>query len=84
MKSRTGHNRQNAHMFSMFKVGESEMHPCKADIMNAEHVLQNFQLHDALRRDMWPEPIPLRDKLYGNLEQLRRTAVFMRATGVSV
>ena len=33
---------------------------------------------------MWPEPTPLRDKLYGNLEELRRTAAFGRATGISV
>ena len=33
---------------------------------------------------MWPEPISLRDKLYGNLEELKRTATFMRATGISV
>ena len=33
--------------------------------------------------DMWPEPI-LWDKLYGNLEELRRTAVLVRATGISL
>ena len=60
------------------------MCPCNADIMTAEDLLQRSHLHDALRRDMWPEPIPLRDKLYGNLEELKRTAVFMRATGISV
>ena len=43
-----------------------------ADIMIAEHILQHCQLHDALRRDMWPDPIPLGVKLYGNLEELRR------------
>ena len=32
---------------------------------------------------MWPEPIPLRDKVYGNLEELK-TAAFVRATGISV
>ena len=52
--------------------------------MTAEHLLQHCQLHDALRRDMWPNPIPLRDKLYDNLEELRRTAAFVRATGISV
>ena len=41
-------------------------------------------LHYALKRDMWPEPKPLRDKLNGNLEELRRTAAFVRATGISV
>ena len=81
---RTGHNRLNAHMCSKFMVGESEMCRCNADIMTAEHLLQHCQLHDALRRDVWPEPIPLTDKLYGNLEELRRTAAFVRATGISV
>ena len=33
---------------------------------------------------MWPEPKLLRDKLYGNLEKLRRTAAFVRTTGISI
>ena len=81
---RTGHIRLNAHMYSKFKVGESEMCPCNADIMAAEHLLQHCQLHGALRQDIWPEPKPLRDKLYGNLEELRRTAAFVRAIDTSV
>ena len=81
---RTGHNRLNAHMYNKFKVGESEMCPCNADIMTAEHLLQHCPLHDAMRRDTWPEPTLLRDKLYGNLEELRRTAAFVRATGISI
>ena len=76
----TGHNRLNAHIYNKFKVGESEMCPCKSDIMTAEHLLQHCQLHDAMR---WPEPTPLKDKLYGNLEKPRTTA-FVRATGISV
>ena len=43
-----------------------------------------YGLHDATRRDMWPEPALLRDKLYGNLEELRRTAAFLRTTGISI
>ena len=81
---RTGHNRLNAHMYNKFKVGESEMCPCNTDIMTAEHLLQHCRLHDALRRDMWPELTLLRDKLYGNLEELRRTAAFLRTTGISI
>ena len=72
------------HMYSKVKVGESEMCPCNADIMTAEDLLQHCHVRDALRRGMWPEPVPLRDKLYGNLEELRRTDAFMRATGISV
>ena len=44
--------------------------------MTVEHLLQHCQLHDALRRDMWPEPKPLGDKFYGSLEELKRTAAF--------
>ena len=65
---RTGHNRLNAHMYNKFKVGESEMCPCNADIMTAKHLLQHCPLHDAMRRDTWPDPTLLRDKLYGSLE----------------
>ena len=64
--------------------GESEMCPYNADIMTAEHLLQHCRLHDALRRDMWPERTLLRDKLYGNLEELRKTAAFVRTTGISI
>ena len=50
-RMRTGHNRLSTHMYSKFKVGESEMCPCNADNMTAEHLLQHCQLHDALKRD---------------------------------
>ena len=59
------------------------MYACNADV-RAEHLLQHCQLHDALRRDLWPEPIPLRDKLYGKLEELKRTVALVRATDISV
>ena len=81
---RAGHNRLNAHMYNKLKVGESEMCPWNADIMTAEHLLQHCQLYDAMRRDTWPDPTLLRDKLYGNLGELRRTAAFVRATGISI
>ena len=31
---------------------------------------------------MWPEPKPLRNKLYGSLEELKRAAAFVRTTVV--
>ena len=41
---RTGYNRVNAYMYSKFKVRESEMCPCNADIMTVEHLLQHMML----------------------------------------
>ena len=52
--------------------------------MDAEHLLQHCQLYDALRLHMGPEPIPLRDKLHGNLQELRKTAALVRAITISV
>ena len=46
-RMRTGQNRLHAHMYSKFKVGESKMCPCNADIMTAEHLPRHSQLHDA-------------------------------------
>ena len=37
-----------------------------------------------LRQETWPEDPPLRDRLYGNLAALRRTAAYVRGTGVSI
>ena len=76
---RTGHNR-----LRKFKIGESEKCPCGAAVMNTEHLLQHCPLHNATRQETWPEPTPVRDKLHGDLVDLRRTASFVRATGVTI
>ena len=51
------------------------------DIMTAEHLLQHLQLHVALGlRDMWSEPRPLKDKLYGNLISLSLISLGQQAS----
>ena len=84
MMSKVGYWTQQTHMYNKFKVGESEMCPYNADITTVEHLLRHCRLHDALRRDMWHEPTLLRDKLDGNLEELKRATAFVRKTGVSI
>ena len=44
---RTGHNRyrHNTHIYSKFELDESEMCPCNADTMTAEHLLQHCELY---------------------------------------
>ena len=71
-------------MHNKFEVGESEMCASNAVIKTAEHPLQRCQLHDDLGRVVWPEPKPLRDKLYGDLKELKRIAAFVRAAGICV
>ena len=43
--------------------------------MTTEHFLQHCPLPDGLRDNTWPENRPLREKLYGDLVQLKRTGI---------
>ncbi|KAK7109859.1 hypothetical protein V1264_010915 [Littorina saxatilis] len=52
--------------------------------MTVEHFLQDCPTHQNLRAETWPADTPMRDKLYGPMESLRRTAAFIRASGVAV
>ena len=81
---RTGHNRLNSHMYKKFKIGTSEMCPCNEDIMTAEHLLQSCQSHRLMRNQTWPNDVTIQTKLYGNLEDLQRTATFIKGTYVSI
>ena len=58
------------------------MCPCDTAPMDTAHVLQDCPLQDIPRLAAWPEERPLREKLYGDLAVLRKTASFVRATGV--
>ena len=51
--------------------------------MNGQHLLQDCPLYGAIRQEAWPEDTT-RNKLYGDLATLRRTAAFIRETGISM
>ena len=52
--------------------------------MTTEHLLQHCPLHDGLRCDTWSENRPLRERLYGDLAEMKRTVAFVTATEVNV
>ena len=81
---RTGHNRLKHHLYSKFRIGESEQCPCGTGSQTTEHLLQSCPLHGALRDRAWPETTPVAQKLYGSLADLRRTSNFIEETGVSI
>ena len=80
---RTGHCRLKSHL-RRIGVADSAMCDCGDSIQSPEHVLQTCPLHDQLRRDLWPHPTDLNTKLWGTLEDLRRTARFTTASGIEV
>ena len=81
---RTGHNRLRSHLYNKMKIGQTEMCPCDTAPMTAVHLLQDCPIHADIRQETWPETTQLKEKLYGDLAALRRTAAFVKAVGVDV
>ena len=81
---RTGHNRLRHHLYSKFGIGQSDECPCAQGPMTAEHILQSCPSYTAVRSNVWPSPTALETKLYGTLEDLQRTANFIRDTGLII
>ena len=84
LRLRSGHNRLNHHLATKLKLVPSPRCPCGQDNQTAEHILQRCPLHNDLRQATWPTDTPLRTKLYGCQEELRRTADFTLRTGLTV
>ncbi|KAK7116490.1 hypothetical protein V1264_002161 [Littorina saxatilis] len=74
----------NHHLFTKFRIGQSDQCPCQTGSMTTEHLLQTCPLHDGLRSQIWAEATTVQGKLYSSLDDLQRTATFARRTGVSI
>ncbi|RUS80763.1 hypothetical protein EGW08_011486 [Elysia chlorotica] len=81
---RTGHNRLNHHLYTKLHIGTSDQCTCQTGGQTVIHVLQHCPMYENLRNLMWPQDTPMAQKLYGSLEDLRRTATFMSETGLSI
>ena len=83
MRLRTGHNRLNKHL-NRLKISASPVCPGGQEDQTSEHVLERCPQLQELRGKMGPEETDIRSKLYGNLEELQRTAAFIAASGLGV
>ena len=81
---RTGHNRLDVHMNKKMKLVPSSICICNIEDQTTEHILQRCQNHTNLRNQLWPGNTTLHQKLYGTLEELRRTVSFIQQSGLSV
>ena len=71
-------------MFKKYKLVQSPICACGEEDQTAEHVLQRCRRHDQERAAMWPQGTTLHQKLYGDLDDQRRTTTFISDTGVIV
>ena len=81
---RTGHNRLRRHLYNKLKIGDTDRCQCGEDIQDTEHILQACSLYNMRRIQTWPTPVEATQKLYGTLEDLRRTAAFITDARLSI
>jgi len=68
-------------MHRKLKIVPSSTCPCGEEDKTTEHVLQRNQPE---RIAQWPSATPLHQKLYGGLEDLKKTTNFITAAGLVV
>jgi hypothetical protein len=49
-----------------------------------EHILQDCKNLQSQRDETWPEPTTTHEKLYGTLEELKRTTTFITRAALQV
>ena len=81
---RTGHNRLNHHLYTKFRIGQTEQCPFRTGSQTTEHLLQSCPLHEALRKRKLPDHKAMTQKLYGCLADLQQTVAFTVETGLSI
>ena len=80
---RTGHNRLNKHLHRKLKIVPSPMCSCGEEEQDTAHILQDCRTLQMLRMEVWPEPTPLEQKLYGTVDDLQATAEFIKSSGLT-
>jgi ribonuclease HI len=81
---RTGHNRLRHHLFTKMRIGPTDLCPCGDAPQTAKHILQDCRNLAAQRRQFWPTPIDITQKLYGCQDDLQRTADFISNINLSL
>lgn len=72
----------NAHMYAKFKLTDSPHCSCGMEHQTTEHILQKCPQLEQLRKDVWPLETELKRKLYGTMEELKKTAYFIDVAGL--
>ena len=81
---RTGHCRLKGHLYNKMQIGDNATCPCGTSDMSVEHVLQECERLTTIRKEQWQSAVSMNEKLYGDLESLRRTAAFVKISCLDV
>ena len=81
--TQTQDRKQPPQLPPVLRTGHTQQCPCGTGSQTTQHLQQSCPLYEPLRKGIWPDHTPVAHKLYGSLGDLRRTATFIRETGVS-
>ena len=80
---RTGHCRLLSYLYRL-RLAPTDDCPCGTGSQTPEHLLQTCPTYTALRQETWPCGVELREKLWGPVAELRRTADFALRTKLTI
>ena len=80
---RTGHCQLLSHMYKL-KLSHTNECQCGTSIQTVEHILQDCPVFTQLRGETWCGGMEIHTKLWGQAAELRKTAEFVRQTGLRI
>ena len=80
---RTGHCLLLSHLYRL-KLAQTNECPCGTGIQDPTHILQNCPLLTPERTSLWPNGAEMQEKLWGGLNDLKKTALFIRNTNIPI
>ena len=69
---RTGHCRLGAHLYKLKVVTTPQCH-CNTEHQTPKHLLQRCPTYDSIRKNIWPQPKTMEEKLWGEKDDLQQT-----------
>jgi cytolysin (calcineurin-like family phosphatase) len=57
---------------------------CGQSAQTTEHILQHCHLFSQLRKEHWPTETHVKNKLFGSIDELRKTVTYIQKTGLIV
>ena len=70
--------------YTKLKLSASPLCSCGTEQQTVEHILQRCPHLEDKTKSVWPRSIPIRDKLYGKREDLKKTTSLIAGSGVTI
>ena len=80
---RTGNCKLLSHLYRL-KISHTDECPCGTGTQTPEHLLQFCPTYKFQREETWEGEVGLEEKLHGTAADLRRTAEFVKLTGLTI